>query len=82
MESSWMQQSGKSNFQKKKKNRRNRSGVRKPATKVRCTLLNGSDWNTERKYMRRYTGTFDIFFRIEHRMRREDMEEHSNKESK
>ena len=29
--------------------------------------------------MRRYTGTFDIFFGIEHRMRREEMEEQFNK---
>ena len=32
--------------------------------------------------MRRYEGTFDIFFGIEHRMRREEMEEQFNKEAK
>ena len=42
---------------------------------VRCTLLNWSVWNTERKYMRSYRGTFDIFFGIEHRMKKEEMEE-------
>ena len=32
--------------------------------------------------MRRYSGTFDIFFAVEHRMRKEEMEEQSNKETK
>ena len=32
--------------------------------------------------MRRYKGTFDIFFGIEHMMRREEMEEQFNKEFK
>ena len=31
--------------------------------------------------MRRYKGTFDVFFGIEHRMRREEMKEHFNKEA-
>ena len=62
--------------------RRNRSGVHKPANTVRCTLFNGFAWSTEKKYMRSYNGTFDIFFGIEVRMRREDMEEQFNKESK
>ena len=37
--------------------------MRKEEKKLKCTLLNGSAWSTEKKYMRRYTGTFDIFFR-------------------
>ena len=32
-------------------------------------------WSTERKYVRRYKGTFDIFFGVEHRMRKEVMDE-------
>ena len=32
--------------------------------------------------MRRYTGTFDVFFGIEHRLRKEEMEEHFNREAK
>ena len=32
--------------------------------------------------MRRYKGTFDIFFGVEHRMRKEDMEKQFNKEAK
>ena len=47
-----------------------------------CTLLNGSAWSTERKYMRRYRGKCDIFFGIEHRLRKEEMEEQFNKEAK
>ena len=32
--------------------------------------------------MRTYKGTFDIFFGVEHRMKKEEMEEHFNKEAK
>ena len=32
--------------------------------------------------MRRYEGTFDIFFGIEHRLRKEETEEQLNKEAK
>ena len=32
--------------------------------------------------MRRYRGTFDNFFGVEHRMRKEEMEEQLNKEAK
>ena len=32
--------------------------------------------------MRRYKGTFDIFFGIERRLRKDDMEEQLNKEAK
>ena len=32
--------------------------------------------------MRRYTGKCDIFFGMEHRMRKEEMEEQINKEAK
>ena len=34
------------------------------------------------KYMRRYKGTFDVFFGIEHRLRKEEMEEQFNREAK
>ena len=49
---------------------------------VRSALLNGSAWSTERKCMRRYAGTFGVFFGIEHRMRKEEMEEQFNKVAK
>ena len=49
---------------------------------ARRTSQNGSAWSTEKKYMRRYKGTFDIFFAVEHRMRKEEMEEQFNKEAK
>ena len=32
--------------------------------------------------MRRYQGTFDVFFGIDHRLRKEEMEEQINKEAK
>ena len=48
---------------------------------VRCTLWSGSAWCTERKSMRRHNGTFDLFFGIEHRMRREEVEEQFDKEA-
>ena len=56
--------------------------MRKEEKRLRCTLLNGSAWSTEKKYMRRYKGTFDIIFGIEHRLRNEEMEEQFNKEAK
>ena len=59
-----------------------RTGMKKEARLLRCTLLNGSPWSTERKYMRRYKGRCDIFFGIEHRLRKEEMEEQKNKEAK
>ena len=37
--------------------------MQKEANMGRCTLLHGSAWSTERKYMRKYRGPFDIFFR-------------------
>ena len=39
-----------------------RTEMKKEAKLLRCTLLNGSAWTTERKYMRRYKGKFDFFF--------------------
>ena len=59
-----------------------RTAMKQEAKLLRCTLLNGSAWNTERKYMRRYEGTCDIFLGIEHRLRKKEMEEQSNKEAK
>ena len=49
---------------------------------VRCTSLNSSAWSKEKKHMRRYKGNFDIFFGVEHRMRKEEMEEQFNKDAK
>ena len=45
-------------------------------------MLNGSAWSSEKKYMRRFKGKCDIFFGIEHRLRKEEMEEQFNKEAK
>ena len=61
---------------------RNKSSkeMRKPAKTVICVLLNGSSWSTEKMNMTRYTDTYGIFFEIEHRMRKEEMEEKCNKE--
>ena len=56
--------------------------MRKEEKRLRCTLLNGSVWSTEKKYMRRYKGKCAIFFGIEHRLRQEEMEEQFNKEAK
>ena len=44
-----------------------RKKMRKEQKNLRCALLHGSAWSTERKYMRRYKGTFDVFFGREHR---------------
>ena len=59
-----------------------RAEMKKEAELLRCTLLNGSAWSTERKYMRRYKGKCDIFFGMEHRLRKQEMEETFNKEAK
>ena len=56
--------------------------MRKEEKRLKCTLLNGSAWSTEKKYMRRYKGKSDIFLGIEHRLRKEVMEEQFNKEAK
>ena len=48
--------------------------------RLKCTLLSGPAWSTEKKYMRRYKGTFDIFFGTEDRLIKEEMWE--NKEIK
>ena len=61
---------------------KDRTEMKKEAKLLRCTLLYGSAWSTLRKYMRRYKGRCDIFFGIEHRLRKEEMEEQSNKEGK
>ena len=76
MESSWVQMTDKRSFQLEKENR---SEIQKASETVRCTLFDGSARNTERKYMRRYRSAWDIFFGIEHMMRREDVEEQFNK---
>ena len=38
--------------------------MKKEEKLLRCTLLNGSAWSTERKYMRRCKGKCDIFVGI------------------
>ena len=53
--------------------------MRKEEKRLKCTLLNGSAWSTERMYMRRYTGNFDVFFGTEHRLRKEEMRNSSTK---
>ena len=58
-----------------------RSKMKKEAKLLRCTLLNGSAWSTERRYVRSYQGKFDIFFGIEHRLRKEEMVEEFNTEA-
>ena len=55
--------------------------MKKEARRLRCSLLNGSAWSTEKKYMRRYKGKCDIFFGIERRLRKEEMEEQFNREA-
>ena len=59
-----------------------RNEMRKEEKNLRYALLNGSAGSTERKYMRRYRGTFDVFFGIEHRLRKEEMEEQFNRDAK
>ena len=59
-----------------------RTEMRKEAERLRCTLLNGSAWSTERKYMRRYEGKCDIVFGIEYRLSKEEMEEQFKREGK
>ena len=60
---------------------KDRKEMQKESRTARCTLLNGATWNTEKKFMSRYKGTFDIFFGIEHKMRKEEMEEQFNDRS-
>ena len=62
--------------------REDRTEMKKEAKRLRCTLLNGSAWSTERKYMRRCKGKCDIFFGMEDRLRKEEMEEQFNREAK
>ena len=56
--------------------------MRTEEKRLKCPLLNCSAWSTEKKCMRRYKGTFDIFFGIKHRLRKDEMEEQLNKEAK
>ena len=55
--------------------REDRNEMKKEVRVLRCTSLSGSTWSTERKCMRRYKGKCDIFLAIEHRLRKEEMEE-------
>ena len=53
----------------------------KPSTQL-VPSLNGSAWSTDKEYMRRDKDSFDNFSGKEHRMRKEEMEEQFNKETK
>ena len=44
------------------------AGCRRKQRMARCTSLNGSTWSSEKKNMRRYKGTFDVFFGVERRI--------------
>ena len=59
-----------------------RTEMKKEARALRWTLLDGSAWSTETKYMIKCKGKCAIFFGIEHRLRKEEMEEPFNKEVK
>ena len=56
--------------------------MQKDSKMIKCTSRNGSVWSTVWESMKRYTSNFDIFFGIEHKMRKEEMEEQFNKEAK
>ena len=43
--------------------------MQKESRMVRRVFLNGLTWSTEKKHMRSYKGTFDIFLGIQHRRR-------------
>ena len=58
-----------------------RTEMKKETKLLRCTLLTDQR-GVQRKYMRRYKGKCDIFFGIEHRLRKEEMEEQFNREAK
>ena len=49
---------------------------------IEMCLLNGAAWRTEKQYVDRYKGTYDIIFGIEHRMGKDDMKGKFNKEAK
>ena len=78
-ESSWGQTCQRRSRQEESEDRKE---MQKESRMVKCTLLNGSVWNTKKKYMRRYMGTFDIFFGVEHGLKKEEMEEQFNQEAK
>ena len=44
--------------------------MKKEARFLKCTLLNGTAWSAEKKYMRRYKEKCDILFGVEHRLRK------------
>ena len=62
--------------------RTDRTEMKIEARRLRCTLLNGSAWSTEKKFLRRYKGKCDIFFGIEHRMSKEEMDSSAEKPRK
>ena len=74
-ERSWGQMSDKTKFPQERE--KSGSGMQKDSDRrwygVPCKMV------LQKKKMRRYKGTFDIFFRVEHRMRKEEMEGRSTK---
>ena len=52
--------------------------MRKEENMLKCTILNGSAWSTEKKCMRRCKGKCVIFFGMDHRLRKVEMEEQFN----
>ena len=56
-----------------------REEMQEESRMVRCTLLNGSTWSTEKKYTRRYKVPLMFFFGV---VRKEEMEEQFNTEAK
>ena len=52
--------------------RKDRTERRKEEKRLKCTLLNGSVWSTEKKSLRRYKGKCDVFFGIRGRRKWRD----------
>ena len=63
---------------------KDRKETQKESGMVRCILLNGSAWTTEKReeVHEKVQGIFDIFFGVEHKMSKEEMEEQFTKEAK
>ena len=55
--------------------------MRKKAKELRCTVLSGSAWSTEKKYMKRYN-VRDLFYGWTTELRKEEMEDQFNREGK
>ena len=59
---------------------KSRKGMRKPAKMMRCALLIGSAWSTEKEVHEVVQRHIRHLLWIEHRLRKEEMEEQLNKE--